>query len=184
MSVALQGAADGGRTGGGEESVKMRARQEPASGPAASGVIERTGARMTGESSCERSFQLRAPVRVGLVERADLEAVLRVHHEVAPQVVEHDCVLAAVELWKLRPDERQRLAVEDPVLLRVNGDHRLRRRYDKRVEARKVRRVASPAQSPKASEATPALTLFCHHATMRVCLCDLRAKQSMRHVIL
>ena len=48
------------------------------------------------------------PVRVGVPKRPDLQPVLGVHEEVAPQVVEHDGVAGGV-VGVLRPDNTQGL---------------------------------------------------------------------------
>ena len=55
-------------------------------------------------------------------ESPDLEALLRVHEEVSPQVIKHDCGFLVI-LRVLAPDHPQRLHINNPILLGLNRDH-------------------------------------------------------------
>lgn len=58
-----------------------------------------------------QQFIVFVSVQVGLAERADSEAVFRVHYEIPPDVVEHDRVFGVV-LLEFAPDHPQRFHLQ------------------------------------------------------------------------
>ena len=73
-------------------------------------------------NSQEKELLVSASGPVGVSEWADDKAILLVIHEVAPQVINHDCVLCVVGVRKLSPQEGQGLALKEPCMYKALED--------------------------------------------------------------